>query len=838
MKNSLLWIVVSFLVIGAWWVWDSTTEPLEKNALNEAAEIAPSAIEPVAATEVAPPPTPERSQLSSQPVLETLEASADQILLTVVQASTGEAIPDMEILWQEFPPTEHLALDELDSILAQSGNHGRTNQAGQILLPNNGLGLEVIAQGRGRYGHARRWWKDKSESMQIKAAMDQTVRVFVTLADGRPAQDVVVKYVQIYGKEMSRSRHSSRTNAQGLARLEHLQVSMVDADPNLMQAILVGVPTGETVQELFHLRDGPPKEIRFQLPATGFVKVVMKQANGIIFPDGTLVRLQKNGEISSNNESLLGLDTRKTINGQVLFPVGLNLSLVASTYLQEHRSTLTASGKGPTLPAETVTLNFQQEEEPCFISGRFVQKDGTPISNKQIRGNLATRSIGQGFRTQTEADGHFKLPIRDRHFSTEDPYDDGTPFRIAKFAYKPHAGEMWSGQLHLNRTLMPGENQVGDIVLGAELLISGQVVDQYGNPVPEAYLNVRGTSTEWKTFRGDPLKVNVGGSYLNSGSDGRFAIHGTDSVSLLLIKVLCPGYVMQDFERNPGMADQTLVVQKGEAWDIQLLLDPEIPTSAFNASLHIDFGNGRSSVRSVYFKPQDGVLTARVDSPEPGIYTFKLTSAVLHEEILAIPGVQFIPGNPLDPRLSPIDLRGKIFKRSLHVIGADGEAPPSYTFAPPSRSRGALLPNDSELYTAMQSWEVQVWQDSKAQKVVIQQPQTEVYLESPYLVEVVLDPFPTLRPGSKLWINLTQQEHSIHSEHLLNPGEPLLFKLRADGKYAIHFNEKFAEVDATGNGNQSLCFGPENQLTLHAEALASEKISKWQFDGSQLHPKD
>jgi len=838
MKNSLLWIVVSLLVIGAWWVWDSTNQPLEKNAQSQAVEIAPSEIEPVAATEVAPPPTPERSQLSTQPVLEDLEASAEQILLTVVHASTGEALPGMEVRWKEMPTTERIPFDDLDSVLENSGQAGRTNQAGQILLPNNGLNLEVIAQGQDLHGRARRWWKEKSDSMLIKAAKDQTVRVFVTLADGSPAEDVVVKYVQIHGPEMSRSRHSARTNAQGIVLLEHLQVSMLGADPNLMQAILVGIPTEETLQELFHLLDGPPKEVRFQLPAIGFVKVIMKEADGTVFPDGTEIRLQKTGVLSSTNESLLGLDTRKTSHGQALFPVGLNLNVVANIYLQEHRTTQTESGDGPTFPGQTVTLNFQLEEEPCFISGRFLKKDGSPISNKKILGNLAMRNASQGFRTQTGEDGSFKLPIRDRKFSTKDPYDDGTPFRIAKFSYTPQDGEMLSGQRHLNRTLAPGENDLGDIVLGEELLISGKIVDQYGDPVPNANLSIRGTSTDLRSFGGQPLRVSVGGSYLNSGPDGSFALYGTDAVSLLLIKVLCKGYVVKDFELNPGMADQTLVLQKGEVWSLQLLLDPEIPVSAFNASLHMDSGNGRTSVRSIYFKPQDGVLTANIDSPTPGEYTFKLTSAALHEEILSIPGVHFVHGTPLDPRLSPIDLRGKIFKRSLHVIAPDGKAPPSYTLAPPSRKRGLLLPNDSVLYTAMESWDVQVWHDSKAQKVRIQQPQTEVYLENAYLMEVVVDPLPSLRPESELWINLTQQENSIHAEHLLIAGEPLLLKLRSDGKYDIHFNEKFAEVDSTGRGNRFLFYGPQDLQTLQVDIQASGELTELHLDGSQLHPKD
>jgi len=66
----------------------------------------------------------------------------------------------------------------------------------------------------------------------------------------------------------------------------------------------------------------------------------------------------------------------------------------------------------------------------------------------------------------------------------------------------------------------------------------------------------------------------------------------------------------------------------------------------------------------------------------------------------------------------------------------------------------------------------------------------------------------------------------------------LLLKLRADGEFDIHFNEKFAEVDATGSANQSLWFGPEEQLTLHVEVQASGDVTEFHLDGSQLHPKD
>lgn len=733
-----------------------------------------------------------------------------------------------------MPTNERIPFHDLDSILAKSGNKGRTNSSGQILLPKNGLNLEVLAQGLGLYGREFRFQKNKFETMLLKAGMDQTVRVFVTHADGLPAVDVVVKHVQIFGEEMSNSQQSARTNAQGLAQLVHIQVSLQRADPTLMQAILVGVPTGESMEKIFNHVNGPPKEVHFQLPAIGFVKVAMMRADSTVFPNGTEVSLQKKGGISSQNDALLGLDKRKTVDGRALFPVGLHLDLVASTFLQEHRSTITASGDGPTLPGQTVILNFQQEEDPCFLTGRILHKDGTPLISAKISGGLYMRSMGQSFRVKTGEDGHFKLPIRNRHFSTEDLYDEGTPFRIARFAHKPRTGEMWTGQLKLEYNLLPGVNGIGDIILGAELLSAGIVVDQFGNPVPDAYLNIQGLSTELTTSRGNPMKVAVGDSNFNSNAEGEFSLRGDDSISLLYFHALKEGYVPEKFTLDAGMSHQELVLQKGGSWEIRLLIDPEIPPSTFRGNLEIDFGNGSSQTRSISFQDQDGVLTARIDSPIPGVYTLKLVSSILNEEMLLISDIEFGPGIPLDRRLDPIDFRGKIFKRTLHLIAPDGTVPATYMFAPPSRRRGIQLPNDTALYTTHESWETFVWQDSKMQKVLVQQPQTEVRLEPAYPMQVTLDPFPTLKPGSQLWLNLTQNENSIHSEHSLEAGSPLRINLRTGGAYDFQFNERYKEVDATGN--QFLHYGPEEQLTLHIEVQSSEELMELQMDGSLLHP--
>lgn len=257
MKNSLLWMVLGLLLLGFWWMLGSESGPpnlpLKAAELTATPELTPT---PSIRLPQERTPTLERSDSKYEIPLEADGNTPKFFTLLALESNSESPLSDLEVLWVETPWKQYISHEKWDQVLADTGTMGHTNSKGEIRLPWNESNVDFLVRGKGFYARGRRSPKNEHETYTLNLSIDQTVEAQVNHHDGTAAVGFLVTYAQIHGPETSRKRASARTDANGTARIEHMQMHLVGAKPELIQSLIVGLTAPKLPKPVRHLR-GP-----------------------------------------------------------------------------------------------------------------------------------------------------------------------------------------------------------------------------------------------------------------------------------------------------------------------------------------------------------------------------------------------------------------------------------------------------------------------------------------------------------------------------------------------------------------------------------------------------
>ncbi len=345
--------------------------------------------------------------------------------------------------------------------------------------------------------------------------------------DGRPLADVFVAVVKRSDGHMV---HQARTGSDGRVHI----LTRPAADLVVAVCALTGSPVRTYLPADYF--DKPAQLVRLQLPATGSVLVRLVDTAGKPWATSQLANLSIYDPFDDLRLQMAFGEPAE--HGWLFSHVGLDLELIASVFVAEHRESLRDRGAGPTRAGETATIDVVFGDDEVLLRGRLLGVDDTPMRGVQLPG-FQLRQTGYSSEVlRTDGEGHFHAlfdlsrntnePVRFEF--TSGPRGQASPFSVAAI----DVGAEQRGTI-----------DIGDLRLGdAPVRIAGRVLRDDGEPVPAARLEFSRNdiaNRPWWTLRAD--------------AQGRFELRdlqeiGAGTIGLRQGGLLCDELTVRGDERD------------------------------------------------------------------------------------------------------------------------------------------------------------------------------------------------------------------------------------------------------------------------------------------------
>ena len=223
------------------------------------------------------------------------------------------------------------------------------------------------------------------------------------------------------------------------------------------------------------------------------------------------------------------------------------------------------------------------------------------------------------------------------------------------------------------------------------LAVSGVVVDAQGSPYEGAFLQA-GRPDFDSIFDAMPDSPDAGVPILQSRSDslGRFELRGAFSSDSIEVRAEHPDGVDVASQRTSiGTTDLRLVLERGGRIEGSLLLDEGAPRHGVSVSLtrqaddmtvaHLGWNEHGGHFSSGEVAVESGRdLTFAFCGLRAGAYTARVATQYAPKFLVEVVGIEARLGaTSRDPRLNPVDLRGRMRSFEIRVIDEQGAAVPN-----------------------------------------------------------------------------------------------------------------------------------------------------------------
>jgi len=427
----------------------------------------------------------------------------------------------------------------------------------------------------------------------------------------------------------------------------------------------------------------PSQEIpELVLPAHGSVVARLRRADGtpVLTGGGVSLTWFRPGE-----EQRLGWQRREVGGDGLRFEsVGLGLELSVSGWLSDGSvDPVTQRRPGPRTAGEVLEFELVLGPPLPLLVGRLLDPGGEPARGRRFglsrhERNPAPRSPAAGpLRVdasphETDSEGRFEIPWPPALETAGSflRFEEQAPVRGAAPDWFPRYVEVDCPEFSADGLRL----EVGDLELGElPLLVAGRVLDPSGEGVNQAWLWVRYPG-------GDPEQADVPWYNLNllyrgpvaTDAEGRFEIRGAGTYPALQVSATRRDLGSSEQRRvPPGTADLTLVLQPDEDL-VQtrgslaggLLIDPEVPLPELEFSLSSSQGD------------QDTLAVGggfRFRNLHPGTSRFRVRTRQTNWTVATVEDIPIRAGGETrDPRLQPLDLRGRLRLLQLRLERSDG----------------------------------------------------------------------------------------------------------------------------------------------------------------------
>jgi len=677
-------LILAILAAAAGWVMKSSDQAARAGRTTD--EIAaPAAPSPGAAALDADIPAAaglERSEAAA--TAPDAPAKPDSILtIRAVHAVTREPVPHAEILyiWREDP--NFMAMinawksSDRETEYRKHGRSLRADERGEARIGVAGTFVQFAARSGSLYGTGASFAEEPGpREAVLLMGEDRSFTVRVVNAAGAPVADVPLC---LFTPSDRAARDPQRTDENGLAVFGHLQTFFQTEGEVPDLALTFAFPVLDRPRVPIRWQDPPAEPVTLVMPPTGKLAVEVRDASGAPWLGRSSVHLQqhvdppKYADSSSSFQPRLGLGVTTAATddqGVARFPfVGLGMTLDAAGHFTTGSTAWTqATGAGPLSAGEEARMRLDVGPQPAVVVFRIVLPDGSLSSDEPFQGLLVWLDP-EGKPLQWDSQGTNSLDaVRRLPIPPEEPAD------WVRREYHTYRQEAEPGQLpviamlDLSGPLHQGENEFGDVPAHeAPLLAGGIVVDEAGNPVEGASISAQGLIPP----EPGPFQFLHGSFPCISDAAGNFQLGGVAQPGASVLVAKQPNYLQGRAPLVPGADGHRIVMPSACELTGEVLLDEGIPAREIEVSALRDGKRTQFISRPwrTSLRP-DGSFA--LSGLEPGIVTLRLSYTGANFTIFDVPDVTAAVNGAPDPRLHPLDLRGKIRRVRLLVLDAEG----------------------------------------------------------------------------------------------------------------------------------------------------------------------
>ena len=700
MRRPLLLAGLLLLIAAAWFFLFQSEAPTDGSGDGAAGPSAPTMQEAVAGAqpppEAAPParqePAVGRSEVRADPTAEGGLAAHEGPWLEIEVVRGDPALPapyaTVHVLTPEQSRQQELMMAFLTGVsvpelLATHGTAHRADAAGRLRVPlptEHGLIAAELDDGFVMIEWEPEAADGKDRELLLALEPAGAVEVLVVDEGGRPLAGAPVS-IRFGDENFQLDFIRAATGADGVARMQHVVAFLQSFSPGTGVPCSVArtSPLPAPVSAPLDLEEPPTEPIRLVMPAHGRIDVETRRADGSLPEDGMAVFLSAPRETAEDDDDffipgLPGFDSvaARTAGGVATFAyVGLGMDFMATAVFADAPESSRVLGRGPERAGESVRLVLAETRDYPVLIGTLLGPDGRPLAGRTAELRIPSQENQFGMEPSRTvvvgADGGFRLAMR----STEMiPLEQPAEFAIE--------GDESQGALLAEFRIPPlraGENSVGELhARAAPVLAAGRVLGADGAPV-------RGASVcpmRWIQWdEDDPSNgqwIETWEQRQECAADGSFTLYGRPPGGGLRLLAQAPGHLRKEFEASAGGTDLVIQLEAGGSLRGRVLADPGVPLGDLVLTLIVpgtdpeDDGQRWGSIRD-----EDGSF--EFEGLRPGLGTLTISTSWNSEEdesLVRIEGIAVGPGATADPRLDPVDLRGRLYACRLHVSAQDG----------------------------------------------------------------------------------------------------------------------------------------------------------------------
>ncbi len=492
---------------------------------------------PVEAEVESPITTPEPKQ-------QTLAAAQRPGIKVIVRDPVTMApLPNAEVLvFDRVSPSDEAfgkAMFEewlgMEALLERFGESHKVDKFGVLWLPERKSHMHLAARYKGAFAKhylTQAIIPGKQETVELFPTAQLHIKVRVVHADGAPASHQTVEYQQIPNTDWGQRLERVITDSDGLAVFRNMQNRLNDSTSSWPFRFAVAIPGLQQVSQVIDPKNPPQETIVLKLPPLATVVVQVLDAAGKPIAkrksvtlhaqpagDGNLSDMHEENMFATN--SCLGGITVSTSNGKARALVIPGQTLMAWTTFGSSGALTKLTFQGPSYPGETLQVTLQAKKDLGRARLAIVDAAGRPTkpnryscSHVRLDGSFVGEEYGTSHASNDDGIIAVSAPAIVLPDGTTSENPMGATFLSAKQEGSVRFG--WT-----EWTL----GQETELVLGPQLLASGQVLYRSGEPVPECsvWMTLR---LPWTKPTEEPSRSNQAYLSFKADAEGKFAVYG------------------------------------------------------------------------------------------------------------------------------------------------------------------------------------------------------------------------------------------------------------------------------------------------------------------------
>ncbi len=533
-----------------------------------------------------------------------------------------------------------------------------------------------------------------------------TIAIRAVDPEGRPVEGLALCLDEAGGMGFALHDEYPLTDQDGRAAIAPYPWDRDALDRGLPRFVIAQVLAEHPVQAPVDASSLVGGEVELRVPATGRLRGHVRDPQGRSVQAGRVVLFWRPGGTdpgARSDPSAAHVGLRFQDGSFLSPPVEVGSDVHVRLTLTDELSVVPVTVPGPRAPGEIVEVDFDAVCDAIVVA-RLVDPAGEPLRNRKLR---ATWTMGRPGDLDRE-----RVPRRPfNHYEHVETDEDGVvclrwtlhffdEFRLGDLTLRRDGREdppHWSGELtkspavrvDLPPVLAPGANDLGTLVFAPlPLLVAGKVVDERGEGIAGVRVRVEcqrraDAPDHWRdeqhvyvhshddgTFEVRAFLEDVGSTFEERALDYRLHVEAKE------------GHLDVRTPFRPGQEGVKAVLAAAGRVDVEPLCDD--PEYSRGMRFHL---RREGSERNVHGPRRLSWEHLRWNVVPPGTYELCVMGERPWILLAHVEGIEVEAGELLrDPRLCPLDLRGKLRLLTLIVRDEKGLLIPD--------PRGRILEND------------------------------------------------------------------------------------------------------------------------------------------------